>query len=103
MNFVLVAIGMAGGLAYVLLPSVRGVMAPLADLVVAARPLLIPFLVLVAAATINLHVWVQVTAAILLVLVVHGLIVRPELKRSSDELGKWWHAIENGVANASKS
>jgi hypothetical protein len=102
MNFVIVAVGVAAGLAYVLLPQVRAIMAPLAVLLIAARPLLIPVLVLAAAATINLHMWVQLVTAIILVVVVHRSIVMPELTRTSDELGMWWHAIENGVTNAFK-
>jgi hypothetical protein len=102
MHVLVVALGLVAGLTYVLLSSVRRYMVPLADLIVAARPLLVPVLVLAAAATINLPIWVQAAAAILLVLVVHRLIVLPEIERSSPELGKWWHAIENGFANALK-
>jgi hypothetical protein len=100
MSFVVIALGMAAGLAYVLAPSVRRVVAPLVELLVAARPLLIPILVVAAAATVNLPLWVQGAVATLLVVAVHRLVVRPELERSSDELGKWWYAIENGAANA---
>src|ERR671922_590709 len=99
MSFLLIAAGMAIGFAYVLVRWFRDAMDPVVALLVAVRPLLIPLLVLAAAATVNLPLWVQVITAILLVIVVHRVIVRPELTRSSRQLGKWWHAIEHGAAN----
>jgi hypothetical protein len=102
MSLALITAGMAIGFAYVVWPWFRTTLAPIADLLIAGRPLLIPLLVAIAAATINLPLWVQVITAIVLVLFVHRVIIRPELERSSEELGQWWHAIENGALNAIK-
>jgi hypothetical protein len=99
-SFALITLGMALGLGYVLSSWIRLRLRPVADLLVALRPLLVPVLVLAAAATTALHVVLQLISAITLVLLVHALIVRPELNRTSNQLGMWWHAIENGAANA---
>jgi hypothetical protein len=100
MTFLLVTLGLAIGFAYVLVEWFRVALRPLADLLAAARPLLIPVLVVVATATVNLALWVSFLAAILLVVVGHRVVVRPELARLSSDLGQWWHVVGQGFVNA---
>ena len=100
MTFALVTVGVAIGSAYVLSPWVRDHLSPVSGLLSALRPLLIPILVLLAASTVNQSTLIQFLAALALVPLVYGLVVRPELAQTGAQLGKWWHAIENGAANA---
>jgi hypothetical protein len=102
MTLVLVTLGMAAGSAYVLSRWFRELLSPVSGLLRALRPLLIPVLVLLAASTVNQSPIVQGLAALALLPLVYGLVVGPELAETGGELGKWWHAIENGAANAVK-
>jgi hypothetical protein len=99
LNILLITVGMAIGLAIVLCAPVRKLLTAVMDLLVALRPLTIPVLVLLAAATVNLSPLAQGAAALALPVAVWLLTVRTEPRRSTDTLDAWWHAVENGVAN----
>jgi hypothetical protein len=104
MRVLLIALGMGLASAYAGWAPVRTFLTPFSELLIALRPLLVPVLVLLASFTVNIWLGFQVAAGLVLVLVVHGAIVRPERDRSSDlsELSTWWHAIEHGISNTLK-
>lgn len=84
----LITFGVATGVAYVLFRRVREVAAPLSDLLVALRPLSIPFLVVLAAATVEFGAIVQLVVAVVLVVGACRLIVVPELAEQR-EFNAW--------------
>src|SRR3954447_3547685 len=80
----LVTVGMVGALVYLLVEPVNKALKPLGELLTALRPLLIPFLVIATAATVNFSAAVQFVAAVALVLVGYCLIIRPELAKQTE-------------------
>ena len=94
-SITVVAVGVIGTVVYVLSPAFAARLRPIAELLIALRPLSIPLLVAAAAATVNSAVAVQLLAAVALVLVVGRLIIRPEL--ANDRELKAWKRI-TGIA-----
>ncbi|MFN2616722.1 MAG: hypothetical protein ABR581_06300 [Thermoleophilaceae bacterium] len=88
--FLVPLVGVVVGLAYVVSGTVQRWARPVVDLLRAVRPIAAPVLVVAAAATIHLHWALQGLAAILLVVAVWRLIVRPERGGVIQELAVWW-------------
>ncbi len=102
MTAALIALAMGLGFVYVRFSWARATVAPLTNLLVSLRPLLVVVFVIAASFTVNLGLPAELAVAFLLVVVVYAAVVRPELARASPVLGQWWHAIENGLLNAAK-